>query len=92
MGPAVSGYTIFMLGLFSLSTFAIGFQASLWGFGILHAGCVLVVLGLWWHEERTESYMKDPAVPLDIKPGVSVFSPTGELIVPSLKNMSPISI
>ena len=91
MGPAVSGYTVFMLGLFSLSTFAIGLNASLWGFGILHASCALVVFGMWWHEERTESYMKDPDVPLDIKPGMSVFSPSGELIIPSLKNMNPLA-
>ena len=90
MGPAVSGYTVFMLGLFALSVFALGLKAALWGFGILHFGCALVVLGLWWHEERTQSYMQDPDMPLDLTPGTSVFSPTGELILPSLKNMSPL--
>ncbi len=90
MGLAVSGYTVFMLGLFVLSVFALGLKAALWGFGILHVGCALVVLGLWRHEERTQSYMQDPDMPLDLTPGTSVFSPTGELIVPSLKNMSPL--
>ena len=90
MGLAVSGYTVFILGLFALSVFAIGLKAALWGFGILHVGCALVILGLWRHEERTQSYMQDPDMPLDLTPGTSVFSPTGELIVPSLKNMSPL--
>ena len=90
MGLAVSGYTVFMLGLFVLSVFALGLKAALWGFGILHVGCALVVLGLWRHEERTQSYMQDPDMPLDLTPGTSVFSPTGELIVPSLKNVSPL--
>jgi len=89
MGPAVSGYTIFMLGLFGLSVFATSLKAALWGFEILHFGCALVVLGLWRHEERSQSYMQDPNMPLDLTPGVFVFSPTGKLIVPSLKNISP---
>ena len=89
MGTAVSGYAIFMLGLFGLSVFATSLKAALWGFAILHFDCALVVLGLWRHEERSQSYMQDPDMPLDLNPGVFVFSPTGTLIVPSLKNISP---
>ena len=84
MGPAVNGYTVFMLGLFGVSGFETCRKTAPWGFGIFHFGCASVVLGLWRHEERTQSYMQDSNMPLDLTAGVAVFSPTGELILSSL--------
>lgn len=60
MGPAVNGYTVFMLGLFGVSVFATSLKAAPWRFGIFHFGWASVVLGLWRHEERTHSICRTP--------------------------------
>lgn len=55
MGPILATYTMFLLSLFVFSSTATSLKTALWGFGLLHLGCALFILTIWWKEERQEA-------------------------------------
>lgn len=52
MGKWVFGYLLFLVGLFAVCSVSMGLKTTLWSFGVVHLGCTLLVLGLWWQDER----------------------------------------
>jgi hypothetical protein len=44
------GYVILVIGLFVAVLIVAGIKAALWWLGILHVGCALGILLLWWRE------------------------------------------
>jgi hypothetical protein len=49
---AIGGYLLCMVGLFAACAVRVDLKTALWGFGLLHVGCVLIVLALWWRDNH----------------------------------------
>lgn len=52
---AIGAYLVCMAGLFAACAAVVDLKVALWGFGLLHFGCALSVLVLWWHEHQRET-------------------------------------
>ena len=48
----IGGYLMGMVGLFAVCAARVDLKTALWGFGLLHVGCALIVLALWWRDNH----------------------------------------
>jgi hypothetical protein len=52
MAPWITGYGMFLVGLFTICTAILGFTTTMWSFVTLFVGCTVAALALWWQEEQ----------------------------------------
>ncbi|MBI3800774.1 MAG: hypothetical protein HY268_27820 [Deltaproteobacteria bacterium] len=48
----IGGYLVCMAALFAVCVALVDLKVALWGFGLLHLGCALIVCVWWWQDSQ----------------------------------------